>query len=67
MNNDIISNQSELKNGEFNNHKLTEYFPVRRSVRKTQKAVLEQKQRNLETALRTEADVGLEVCNPVDL
>ncbi|RZC37420.1 histone-lysine N-methyltransferase pr-set7 [Asbolus verrucosus] len=44
-----------------NNHKVTEYFPVRRSVRKTKKTVLEEKQRSLEQLLRSETEEGLEV------
>lgn len=42
-------------------HKLTEYFPVRRSVRKTKKTVLEEKQRCLEHLLRHRIEEGLEV------
>lgn len=42
-------------------HKLTEYFPVRRSVRKTKKTVLEEKQRCLEHLLRHRVEEGLEV------
>lgn len=49
------------KNTERNNHKLTEYFPVRRSVRKTKKTVLEEKQKFLEEALRSEKEDGLVV------
>ncbi|XP_054279776.1 histone-lysine N-methyltransferase PR-Set7 isoform X2 [Macrosteles quadrilineatus] len=44
-----------------NNHKLTEYFPVRRSVRKTKKTVLEEKQRCLEEAVLAKQEEGLEV------
>lgn len=42
-------------------HKLTEYFPVRRSVRKTKKTVLEERQRTLEEALAMCKEEGLEV------
>lgn len=44
-----------------NNHKLTEYFPVRRSVRRTKRAVLEQRQRDLESKLICGIEEGLEV------
>lgn len=43
------------------NHKLTEYFPVRRSVRRTKRAVLEQRQRDLEMKLLCGVEEGLEV------
>lgn len=42
-----------------NNHQLTEYFPVRRSVRKTKKTVMEEKQRSLENSLRLGKEEGL--------
>lgn len=41
------------------NHKLTEYFPVRRSARKTKKEVLEQKKKDLEMAIQEEREDGL--------
>ncbi|KAK9892407.1 hypothetical protein WA026_019857 [Henosepilachna vigintioctopunctata] len=44
-----------------NNHKLTDYFPVRRSVRKTTTTVLEEKQRCLEKTLRNNIEEGLKV------
>ncbi|XP_044261443.1 histone-lysine N-methyltransferase PR-Set7 [Tribolium madens] len=44
-----------------NNHKVTDYFPVRRSVRKTKKTVMEEKQRSLEEMLRNGVEEGLEV------
>ncbi|XP_046682661.1 histone-lysine N-methyltransferase PR-Set7 isoform X2 [Homalodisca vitripennis] len=44
-----------------NNHKLTEYFPVRRSVRKTKKTVLEEKQKCLQEAVLAKQEDGLEV------
>lgn len=44
-----------------NNHTLTEYFPVRRSVRKTKRTVLEEKQKTLEQCVRNEIEEGLEV------
>ncbi|XP_014612955.1 PREDICTED: histone-lysine N-methyltransferase pr-set7 [Polistes canadensis] len=43
------------------NHTLTEYFPVRRSVRKSKKAVLEEKQRDIETKVLQQVEEGLEV------
>lgn len=45
------------------NHKLTEYFPVRRSVRKTKTTVLEEQQRDLEEAILSKREDGLEVHN----
>lgn len=44
-------------------HKLTEYFPVRRSVRKTKKTVLEERQRTLEEAVTMCKEEGLEIHN----
>ncbi|CAG5044277.1 unnamed protein product [Parnassius apollo] len=43
------------------NHKLTEYFPVRRSVRKTSKCVMAEKMRDLERAVREQREDGLQV------
>ncbi|KAK0167258.1 hypothetical protein PV327_004682 [Microctonus hyperodae] len=43
------------------NHKVTEYFPVRRSIRKCKKTVLEEKQRDLENKVLCEVEDGLEV------
>lgn len=45
----------------YNNYKITEYFPVRRSVRKTKKTVLEEKQKNVEDAVLAKQEDGLEV------
>ncbi|XP_067014797.2 histone-lysine N-methyltransferase Set8 [Anabrus simplex] len=45
------------------NHKLTEYFPVRRSVRKTKRTVLEEWQRGLEEAVASGKEDGLAVHN----
>ncbi|XP_076231565.1 SET domain containing 8 isoform X2 [Calliopsis andreniformis] len=42
-------------------HKLTDYFPVRRSVRKSKKAVLEEKQRDMENKVLCQVEEGLEV------
>lgn len=58
-------NEGNKANGVINeeiSHKLTEYFPVRRSVRKTKKEVLEEKQKDLEMAIREEREDGLTVC-----
>lgn len=49
------------KKSDQQSHKLTEYFPVRRSVRKTKKTVLEEKQRCLEHLLRHRIEEGLKV------
>lgn len=43
------------------NTKLTEFFPVRRSVRKTKKAVEQEQLRNIEAAIRNEQEDGLVV------
>lgn len=43
------------------NHKLTEYFTVRRSVRKPKTAILEEKQRNLEESVLSAKEDGLQV------
>ncbi|XP_075215284.1 SET domain containing 8 [Lycorma delicatula] len=51
----------ESKSCHDNNHKLTEYFPVRRSARRTKKVVLEEKQRHLEEAVLSKCEDGLEV------
>ena len=42
---------------------MTDYFPVRRSERKTKKTVLEERQRDLEYAILAEKEDGLEVFN----
>lgn len=49
------------KNNVNRNHKVTEYFPVRRSVRKTKKTVLEEKQKNLEECVLSHREEGLKV------
>jgi len=46
------------------NHSITDYFPVRRSVRKSKKVVLEEKQRDLENKVLCQVEEGLEVINP---
>ena len=45
-----------------NNKKVTEFFTVRRSVRKTKKEVQEERMRNIERAIREGREEGLEVC-----
>lgn len=52
--------EAKVKNGNAN-HKLTEYFPVRRSVRKTSKCVMAEKMRDLERAVREQREDGLQV------
>ncbi|KAL1132558.1 hypothetical protein AAG570_010510 [Ranatra chinensis] len=54
----VIQSENESVNP---NNKLTNYFPVRRSVRKTKKAVLEEIQKNFEEAVLTNREVGLGV------
>ena len=53
-------NQS-LNQESSQNHKLTEYFAVRRSVRKPKTAILEEKQRNLEESVLSGKEDGLQV------
>lgn len=52
--------KTDKLNGDTN-HKLTEYFPVRRSVRKTSKCVMAEKMRDLEKAIREQREDGLQV------
>lgn len=56
----VVKNQKGLivANG---NHEISEYFPVRRSVRKTKSAVKEEMARNLECAILEEKCDGLKV------
>lgn len=54
-----IKVEPKITNG--TNHKLTEYFPVRRSVRKTSKCVMAEKMRDLERAIREQREDGLQV------
>jgi histone-lysine N-methyltransferase SETD8 len=56
-----LNYQMSNQDGPKDNHKVTDYFPVRRSVRKTKKTVMEEKQRTLEQMLRNEVEEGLEV------
>ncbi|XP_018374828.1 PREDICTED: histone-lysine N-methyltransferase pr-set7 [Trachymyrmex cornetzi] len=53
---------SKPVNGETN-HSITDYFPVRRSVRKSKKVVLEEKQRDLENKVVCQVEDGLEIKN----
>ncbi|CAG9104333.1 unnamed protein product [Plutella xylostella] len=55
-----IKAENKVANG-VTNHKLTEYFPVRRSVRKTSKCVMAEKMRDLERAIRDQREDGLTV------
>ncbi|OAD52930.1 Histone-lysine N-methyltransferase pr-set7, partial [Eufriesea mexicana] len=63
----LYSNQSatnrstDSSNIKSTNHKLTDYFPVRRSVRKSKKVVLEEKQRDMENKVLCQVEEGLEV------
>ncbi|XP_011865567.1 PREDICTED: histone-lysine N-methyltransferase pr-set7 [Vollenhovia emeryi] len=45
------------------NHSITDYFPVRRSVRKSKKVVLEEKQRDLENKVLCQVEDGLKIRN----
>ncbi|KAK3919056.1 Histone-lysine N-methyltransferase PR-Set7 [Frankliniella fusca] len=44
-------------------HKLTDFFPVRRSIRKTKKTVLEERQKTLEEAVLMCKEEGLQIHN----
>lgn len=57
----LYNNQINNQESKNENHKLTDYFPVRRSVRKTKTVVLEEKQRMLENIVRKGGEDGLEV------
>ncbi|XP_076253877.1 N-lysine methyltransferase KMT5A-A-like [Rhynchophorus ferrugineus] len=48
------------KNVRKTNHQLTEYFSVRKSVRRTKKQVLREQQRHLEDLIINEVEDGLE-------
>ncbi|XP_012223752.1 histone-lysine N-methyltransferase set-1 [Linepithema humile] len=54
---------SKLPGTNATNHSITDYFPVRRSVRKSKKAVLEEKQRDLENKVLCQVEEGLEIKN----
>lgn len=60
----IIQVEKNIKvEAKSNNQKLTEHFPVRKSVRKTSKCVMAEKMRDLERAIREQKEDGLQVCN----
>ncbi|XP_033329261.1 SET domain containing 8 [Megalopta genalis] len=60
--NQVISHRSnESSDIKSTNHKLTDYFPVRRSIRKSKKVVLEEKQRDMENKVLCQVEEGLEV------
>lgn len=67
-NNDSQMNQKLVEDKRTSNSqtKLTEFFPVRRSVRKTSKAVLEEQRKALEKAILSNKEDGLEVRSPFD-
>lgn len=56
-----INHRSFKSQGTETNHSITDYFPVRRSVRKSKKIVLEEKQRDLENKVLCQIEEGLEV------
>lgn len=60
-NQSAISRSIDSLNAKSTNHKLTDYFPVRRSVRKSKKAVLEEKQRDMENKVLCQVEEGLEI------
>lgn len=45
--------------------KLTEYFPVRRSVRKTSSCIMAEKMRDFEKAIREQREDGLAVSSAI--
>lgn len=55
------SRSSKLTAPKSTNHTITEYFPIRRSVRKSKKVVLEEKQRDLEDKVLRQVEEGLKV------
>lgn len=57
---------SKPVNATSTNHSITEYFPVRRSVRKCKKTVLEEKQRDIENKVVCQVEEGLEVSKMSD-
>lgn len=56
-----INRSTDSSNIKSTNHKVTDYFPVRRSVRKSKKVVLEEKQRDMENKVLCQVEEGLEV------
>ncbi|XP_025152683.1 histone-lysine N-methyltransferase PR-Set7 [Harpegnathos saltator] len=59
--NQLPNRLSKPVNAGSTNHSITDYFPVRRSVRKCKKAVLEEKQRDIENKVVCQVEEGLEV------
>lgn len=59
--NQSINHRSTKLPATATNHSITDYFPVRRSVRKSKKVVLEEKQRDLENKVLCQVEEGLEV------
>lgn len=56
-----LNNNQSLNKDPSQNHKLTEYFTVRRSVRKPKNVILEEKQKCLEDAVLSENEDGLQI------
>lgn len=54
---EIIKKNTQI----LNNRKLTDFFPVRRSIRKCKKTVLEEIQRDFENKIRNGVEDGLQV------
>lgn len=46
---------------EATNHKVTEYFPIRRSERKYKKNIIEERQKDIESKIINEIEDGLKV------
>jgi len=63
ISNQSLSHRSSKLSDIETNHSITDYFPVRRSVRKSKKVVLEEKQRDLENKVLCQVEDGLEVKN----
>ncbi|XP_053985331.1 N-lysine methyltransferase KMT5A-B [Hylaeus volcanicus] len=63
LNSNLITSHraTDSTNVKSTNHKLTDYFPIRRSVRKSKKAVLEEKQRDMENKVLCQVEEGLEI------
>lgn len=61
VSNQSINHRASKLPGTATNHSITDYFPVRRSVRKSKKAVLEEKQRDMENKVLCQVEEGLEV------
>lgn len=54
-------NDDKIRHEASNNKKLTDFFPIRRSVRKTNKEVQEELLRSYEKAIIEQREEGLEV------